>query len=121
MLKVVFAGVCLMSSVEWWYKEHLPENNLQSSWTFPMALSSSDFISLFIMSNTSIDKSMAFLFWPRCFVKPDKVVLLSTDEVRSEASRGSWAACCIADNFPVVERKIVVYGYEQMKTAITKR
>lgn len=41
--------------------------------------------------------------------------------VRSEASRGSWAACCIADNFPVVERKIVFYGYEQMKTVITKR
>lgn len=64
---------------------------------------------------------MAFLFWARCLVKPDEVVLLSTDEVWSEVSRGSWAACCIADGFPVVERKSVVYSYEQMKTAITKR
>lgn len=64
---------------------------------------------------------MAFLFWARCLVKPDKVVLLSTDKVRSEASRGSWAACCIADDFPVVETISLVYGCEQMKTAITKR
>ena len=51
---------------------------------------------------------MAFLFWARCFTKPDEVVLLSTVEVRSEASRGSWAACCIADDFPVVKTKSLV-------------
>ena len=63
-----------------------------------MALSSSDFINLLSMSVTSADKRMAFLFWARYLTKHDEVVLLSTVEVRSEASRGSWAAFCIADD-----------------------
>ena len=63
-----------------------------------MALPSSDFMNLLGRSVTSGDKRMAFLFWARYLTKPDEVVLLSTVEVRSEASRESWAACCIADD-----------------------
>ena len=54
-----------------------------------MALPSSDFINLLGRSVTSGDKRMAFLFWARYLTKPDEVVLLSTVEVRSEASRES--------------------------------
>lgn len=55
---------------------------------------------------------MVFLFWVRCLVKFDKVVLLSIDEVRFEVSRGFWVACCIVDDFFVVEIISFVYGCE---------
>ena len=54
-----------------------------------MVLSSSDFINLLSISNTSGDNRMVSLFWAKCLTKPDKVVVLITAVDRSVASRGS--------------------------------
>ena len=63
-----------------------------------MALSSSDFISLFICPEIRV--------WLSCS-GPDawlNLTRLFLSVVKSEASRGSWVACCMAYDFPVVER-----------------
>ena len=71
-----------------------------------MALSSSDFINLFRMSNTSGDRMMPFLCWARCLPKPEEVFSVMTVSKSCIKSSG----CCIAGDFPVFWRKNKDFG-----------
>ena len=76
---------------------------MQSNWTSPVALSSSDLSSLLMMSKTSGERIIPFLF-AISLTNPDEVVLLMIASVKSRFSSGSWAAYWIAEDFPVREK-----------------
>ena len=78
----------------------------------PVALSSSDFSNLFKMSH-NLEEMMIPLFWvARSFTKPEEVVLLIKDEVRSRFSKWFLDACCMAEDFPMQRSKNLQLGME---------
>ena len=78
----------------------------------PVALSSSDFSNLFKMSH-NLGETMIPLFWvARSFTKPEEVVLLMMEEVRSRFSKWFCDACCMADDFPLQKLKNIQLGME---------
>ena len=78
-----------------------PGNSLHSSCISPVALSSSDFISLLRMSKTSGGRIIPCSLFASSFTSPEDVVLLMIEFVNSRKSYGSCDACYMANDFSV--------------------
>ena len=57
------------------------------------------------MSKTSGDRIIPLFWLARSLTSPEEVLLLIIEEVNSNSSKGSWAAGCIADDFPETIQK----------------
>ena len=80
-----------------------PRSTIEFLWLISLvALSSSDFMSLFSTSNTFGDRTYPFFCISRSLISPEDIVLVILDVVKPKCSRGSWAAYWITEDLPVI-------------------